>query len=137
MTAKEYLKQVYLLDKRIDSDIEEVTELRALAEKVTVPMENERVQTSLSGEAPFLRSLEQIWTLEQEINDEIDKLVDLKRQIRRTIDKLEDFNQKMLLRYRYIHCYSWENIAEKMGISLRWAYGLHGKALQALEAVLK
>ena len=137
MTAKEYLKQVYLLDKRIDSDIEEVTELRALAEKVTVPMGNERVQTSRTGEAPFTRALEQIWTLEQEIDEEIDRLVDTKRQIRKRIDKLEDFDHRMILRYRYIHCCSWNEISEKMSISLRWAYILHGKALQAMETVLQ
>ena len=37
----------------------------------------------------------------------------------------------------YIRFCSWNEISEKMSISLRWAYILHGKALQAMETVLQ
>lgn len=135
MTAKEYLKQVYLLDKRIDSGLRELAELRSLATSVT-PTSEERVQTSPSGEAPFVRALARIWELESTIDEEIDRLVDLKVEIRTVISEVADCDQQMILRYRYIHFYSWEDIASQMGYGLRWIHTLHGKALAAVEEIL-
>lgn len=136
MTAKEYLKQVYLLDKRIDSGLRELVELRALATSVTPTASEERVQTSPSGEAPFTRALSRIWELENTIDEEIDRLVDLKVEIRSVINEVSDCDQQMILRYRYIHFCSWEDIAGRMGYGLRWIHLLHGKALAAVEEIL-
>ena len=82
MTAKEYLSQAYRLDQRINSNIEEVTMLREMASSISSPSWGEKVQTSRSTEAPFVRSLEKIMDLEDTINKEIDTLVCLKKQIR-------------------------------------------------------
>ena len=79
MTAKEYLSQAYRLDQRINSNIEEVTMLREMASSISSPSWGEKVQTSRSTEAPFVRSLEKIMDLEDTINKEIDTLVCLKR----------------------------------------------------------
>lgn len=136
MTAKEYLKQVYLLDKRIDSGLRELVELRALATSVSPTATEERVQTSPSGEAPFTRALSRIWELENTIDEEIDRLVDLKVEIRSVINEVSDCDQQMILRYRYIHFCSWEDIASQMGYGLRWIHMLHGKALAAVEEIL-
>ena len=81
MTAKEYLSQAYRLDQRINSNIEEVTMLREMASSISSPSWGEKVQTSRSTEAPFVRSLEKIMDLEDTINKEIDTLVCLKKQI--------------------------------------------------------
>ena len=136
MTAKEYLKQVYLLDKRINSGLRELMELRTLATSVTPTEVDERVQTSPSGEAPFVRALARIWELENTIDEEIDRLVDLKMEIRTVISEVADSDQQMILRYRYIHFCSWEDIANQMGYGLRWIHLLHGKALAAVEEIL-
>ena len=37
MTAKEYLKQAYRLDHRINSDLEEVAQLRGMAMSISSP----------------------------------------------------------------------------------------------------
>ena len=136
MTAKEYLKQVYLLDKKIDSGLRELVELRALATNVTPTASEEWMQTSPSGEAPFTRALSRIWELENTIDEEIDRLVDLKVEIRSVINEVSDCDQQMILRYRYIHFCSWEDIAGQMGYGLRWIHLLHGKALAAVEEIL-
>ena len=76
MTNKEYLRQAYRLDQRINSDIEEVARLREMASGISAPSLGDKVQTSRSGEAPFVRSVEKIMALEEKINQEIDLLVD-------------------------------------------------------------
>ncbi|MDD6527889.1 MAG: RNA polymerase subunit sigma-70, partial [Oscillospiraceae bacterium] len=85
MTAKEFLSQAYRLDQRINSDIAEITRLREMACSISSPSWEDKVQTSRNTDAPFVRCLEKIMDLEQKVNDEIDTLIDLKRQIRVTI----------------------------------------------------
>ena len=79
MTTKEYLQQAYRLDKRINSHIREKEELMQMATSVSSPQWKEDVvQTSKSGDASFLRTLEKMWELEEQITAEIDLYVDLR-----------------------------------------------------------
>lgn len=103
MTAKEYLSQAYRLDQRINSDIAEITRLREMACSISSPSWEDKVQTSRNTDAPFVRCLEKIMDLEQKVNDEIDTLIDLKRQIRVTIESVPNTDEQLVLRYRYIH----------------------------------
>ena len=56
MTNKEYLNQAYRLNERINSDLKELDELRALAVNIGSPSIGERVSGSHSTEAPFARA---------------------------------------------------------------------------------
>lgn len=136
MTAKDYLRQAFYLDQRIESDLKEVSELKAMAARIGCPGFEERQNPNHATEAPFVKSLEKVWALEQQIDAEVDRLVDLKAEIRGVIDKVPDRNQQMLLRHRYIHFRSWEEIEEEMDVTLRWVHILHARALNAVEAVL-
>ena len=137
MKAKEYLRQGFNLDKRIASDVEEIKELRELAESVSTTSYDERVQTSRSNTPNFVRCIDKIVDLEAKIAEEVDRLVDMKADIRKTIDMVEDNDQRMLLRYRYIHFRTWEEIAAEMNFGLRWVYILHGRALESVNRILK
>ena len=121
MTAKEYLSQAYRLDQRIDSNIAEITRLREMACGISSPSWEEKVQTSRNTDAPFVRCLEKIMDLEKVVNSEIDTLVDLKRQIRTTVDTVANVNERMVLRYRYIHNMTWEQIGGEQLFRL-WFY---------------
>ena len=129
MKAKEYLHQAYRLDHRINSDIEEMTRLREMASSVSSPVFGEKVQTSRSAEAPFVRCVEKIMLLEERINNEIDTLVDLKEQIRGVIDKVPDTDERMVLRYRYVHNYTWEQIGDELNADKSTVRRWHGNAL--------
>ena len=114
MTAKEYLKQAYRLDHRIDSDIAEMERLREMACSVGSPGFEEHHNPNRPIEAPFVRVLEKVWRMEEKINAEIDRLVDLKAQIRGVIEAVSDPNERMVLRYRYIHNMTWERIGDEL-----------------------
>ena len=60
MTAKEYLKQAYRLDHRIDSDIAEMERLREMACSVGSPGLEEHHNPNRATEAPFVRVLEKV-----------------------------------------------------------------------------
>ena len=130
MTIKEYLKQAYRLDHRIDSDLAEMDRLRAMAESVGAISWEEKFNPNRSTDAPFVRSLEKVWDLEQKINAEVDKLINLKDQIRTVIDGVENSDEQMVLRYRYIHNLTWEQIGDELRADARTVRRWHGSALQ-------
>ena len=129
MTNKEYLRQAYRLDQKINSDIEEITRLREIASSISSPVLGDKVQTSRTGEAPFVRSVEKILMLEEKINREIDILVDLKEQMRDVIASVPDTDERMVLRYRYIHNLTWEQIGNELNADARTIRRWHGNAL--------
>ena len=63
MTAKEYLKQAYRIDHRINSDIAELGRLREMSTSISSPNLGDKVQISHSGDAPFMKCLERIYDL--------------------------------------------------------------------------
>lgn len=129
MTNKEYLRQAYRLDQKINSDIEEVARLREMARSISSPALGDKVQSSTSGDAPFVRSVEKILQLERKINREIISLVDLKNQMRDVIAAVSDTDERMVLRYRYIHNLTWEQIANELNADARTIRRWHGSAL--------
>lgn len=129
MTPKEYLKQAYRLDHRINSDIAELSRLREMSTSISSPSLGEKVQTNRNTDAPFVKCLERIYTLEEKINEEIDLLVNLKEEIRSVIDMVSNTDERMVLRYRYIHNYTWEQIGDVLGADSRTVRRWHGQAL--------
>lgn len=130
MTAKEYLRQAYRLDQKISSDLEEVASLREMSASVSSPQLTERVKTSKNTDAPFVRALEKIMDLEERINKEIELLMELKKEIRAVITTVEDTDECMVLKYRYVHNYTWEQIGNELHADARTVRRWHGKALQ-------
>lgn len=129
MTAKEYLRQVRVVDCQIDSKLEQVMRLRETATKATATLSD-----MPRSDSPNLQTLEstvvKIIDLENEINQDIDRLVDLKREARVAIDSLMNPEQQMILELRYLCYKAWPEIADTMGFSESNVYRLHGIALK-------
>lgn len=68
--------------------------------------------------------------LEEKINKEIDLLVELKKEIRGVISTVEDTDERLVLKYRYIHNYTWEQIGNELHADSRTVRRWHGSALQ-------
>ena len=134
MTVKEYLSQAKFLDQRINSKIQQVAALNDLATKATSTLtgmpRNPNHATSTMEEA-----ITKIIDLQAEINQDIDTLVDLKRDLSATIKAVGDTEYQTILEKRYLCFLSWEQIAVDMGYDLRWLYRIHGKALDEVRAI--
>ena len=130
MTVKEYLRQAYRLDHRIDSDISEMERLREMACSIGAPGFEEHYDPNHPTEAPFIRALEKVWKLEEKINAEIDRLVDLKAQMRGVIEAVSDPDERMVLRYRYIHNMTWEKIGDVLRADRTTVYRWHNTAIR-------
>nr|DAZ62491.1 MAG TPA: hypothetical protein [Caudoviricetes sp.] len=129
MTAKEYLSQAYRLDQRINSNLAEIERLRQMAVSISSPVLGEKVKMTRSQDPPYVRCVHRIMELDEKINSEIDLVVSLKEQIRDVIESVPNADEQMVLRYRYIHNYTWERIGEEMNADPRTVRRWHGKAL--------
>lgn len=133
MTTQEYLEQAFIIDKRINSKIDQVSSLHSLSMKASSTFSD----VPPSGTRNVHRMEEVIAKmvdLENEINEEIDVLVDLKLEIMGVIRKVEDSEYRLLLELRYLCFKTWEQVASDMGYDLSWVYRLHKKALSAIES---
>ena len=135
MTAKEYLLQAKYLDQQINNKICQLRMLNDLATKVTYTMTGmpggfgERVSKQDSV-------VTKIIDFQKEINADIDRLVDLKREILISIQALSSVEYQLVLEKRYIMFEKWEKIAADMNTDIRNIYRIHGKALLELEKIL-
>ena len=132
MTAKEYLGQAYRLDQRIKSKLEQVMSLRDLTTKATATMSD----MPGGGSRNVYRMQDiigKIIDLEDEINQDIDALVDLKREMVATIKAVADPECQTLLELRYLCFKTWEQIAVDMQYSTRNIYKLHDRAIKEIK----
>ena len=132
MTAKEYIGQAYRLDQRINSKLEQVMSLRDLTTKATATMSD----MPGGGSRNVYRMQDiigKIIDLEDEINQDIDALVDLKREMVATIKAVADPECQTLLELRYLCFKTWEQIAVDMQYSTRNIYKLHDRAIKEIK----
>lgn len=135
MTAKEYLGQAYRIDQRINSKLEQVASLRALATKATSTLSDIPQGGSRNVQA-MEATIVKIVDLENEINEDIDTLVDLKREIVGVIKHIQNPEYQTLLELRHLCFYSWEKVAVEMEYDLRYMHKLHRKALEQCSAFI-
>lgn len=133
MNAGDYLSQYLELNSDINADLEEIARLRALAAKVSP---SERLSDGGNISDRVGRTVAKIVDLENRINEEIDRFVDLRGEIAALINRVPNVKQRQVLRYKYINGWTEERIAEEMNITDRWVRELHKKALKNFEEFL-
>lgn len=138
MKAKEYLQQLKRLDELINQKIKEVTDLRERATSVSgIDYSKDKVQTSPSGDTPFVKLIGKIADLEAEINAEIDSFVNEKHKIINQIQSLKNADYISLLFKRYVEFKKFEIIAIEMNFTYQYVLELHGCALREFETTYK
>lgn len=136
MNVKSYLSQAYRIDQRINSKLEQVQSLRELATKATATLSDDRPKETRN----FQRMEDiicKIIDLESEINSDIDKLVDLKREIVKLIKSIPNPEHQTILELRYLCFKTWEQIAVDMNYSIHHLYKMHNGALNVCDKLLK
>ena len=130
MTAKEYLGQARHLDTLINCRLRELDYWRDLSSSVSGSNFEAHYNPNRPTEAPFVRCIAKIDEIEHEIAAKVSYLVGLREEINAAIEKLESREEQLLLRYRYLDNFSWEEISRMLCVSCRTAHRIHGSALQ-------
>lgn len=136
MNAKEYLGQAFYLDKRINSKLEQVESLNTLATKATATL-SDMPKSPNRGTSRLEDTIVKIIDLQEEINRDIDRLIDLKADIVSIIKKVDDKELQTILEKRYLCFLSWERIAVDMHYNIRTIYRLHNKGLEKVNKIIK
>ena len=125
--AKEKLKEVKKLDNLIESKRREIIYLR---EKLYYKglSYGEKIQGSFQSDQRE-NMIASIVDYEAELHKDIDKLIELKKEISTTIDKIEDADCVNVLYKRYFEYKTWEKISDEMFLTPRRVLQIHGKAL--------
>ena len=135
MNALDFLQQAYMLEQQIETKLHQISLLRSLAQTVRSYSGNEPVCHSRNVTAledSVIRIMEQ----ERELNAEIDRLVDLKKEILDVISEVKDLNCRLVLEKRHLCFESWPQIGEEMGHTDRWAQTKHRMALELVQQIL-
>lgn len=133
--AKTYLQKIRLYDVQIDNKLEELARLRAMSTKVTSTLSGDVVSGSRSQDK-LGNTVAKIMALEADVNRRVDALCDLKQTAMEIIDRLQNPNHIEVLHKRYFQYKSLEQISVDMGYSYRNVCYIHGKALQAMTALM-
>ena len=130
MKAKEYLGQAYRLDQRINSKLEQIASLNELAMKCTSTLTG--MPRNHDCSMSKIEVVSKIVDLQEEINRDVEKLVDLKREIVWRIKAVDDTEYQTLLELRYLCFKTWEQIAVDMGYNVRHVFRLHDEAVNSI-----
>lgn len=129
MTTKEYLSRYRWQNDSINAKLEQVAELRRKAQTVCSGSSD---GSGTHSSTPYDRIGEitaRIVDLEREINEDIDRSIDVQRGILSAISTVPDERLRHLLELRYINCLTLEEIARRMDYSYKQICRLHEKAL--------
>jgi hypothetical protein len=137
MNAKQFLRRAYKLNVRIDSKLEQLEHWKSLAFKITSVLKADFVDNGSRPKSPMENAVVRIVVAENELNDAIERFINIKKDINETLDLMDNENERILLELRYLCFNSWEEIAVKMNICVSYTFELHKNALKSLNKILE
>ena len=135
MKAKEYLRQVIILDTKINQRLQEADALYSTITGRALSYNRDKVQTSVSR--LIEEKLDRYNDLQREIDEMIDELILIKHQIINEIHSIDAGENTALymriLSGRYIHGRPLKDLAREERYEYHYFCKLHGHALQTFQ----
>lgn len=132
MTAKEFLNRGFHIDRRINSRLDQIARLKELATKTNATL-SDMPGNPNHDNSKLEDIVVKIVTLENEINEDIDRLVEISREVMVAVNTVTEPQENLVLSRRYLNFWTWEDIAAEMDCSVRHIHRLHGKALEEVK----
>ena len=133
--AKSYLRQVEMLDVRIQNKLIERQQWRDIALGITTTVGGERVQIS-GTKSKMADAIDKCVDMESEINALVDELIATKRDVIATIEQLDNPTEYDVLHKRYIQFMPLQEIADRYGREYTTITTTHGRALKNVQNIL-
>lgn len=127
---KEYLRRCHAAELAEREIREEIDDLRMNKMFPALIQDGMPHGSSCMDLSEYAAQLDELLT---ELKDQMEQRIRIRREITQRIEAMQDETEKTVLRLRYIHWLRWEQIAERMGYSLRNITKIHGKALAHFE----
>ncbi len=134
MTPKEYLKQYADMKIMIKIKRREISMLLHTLELAATDYTKERVQSSPSDRMAAV--VAKAADMQAELEGDIDRLIELQKEIVDVINTVSNTKYRDLLIMRYIEGLKWEEISEQFHFKdARQIYRLHGYALLCIKNI--
>jgi DNA-directed RNA polymerase specialized sigma subunit len=132
--AQIFLEQPEKLDIQIRNKLIEKQQWHDIALGITANMEGERVQSS-GAKSKMADAIDKCVDMEAEIDRLVDELIDTKKEVIQTIERLYSPIEYNILHMRYIQYMSLQEIADHYGMDYTWATTTHGRALKSVRKI--
>ena len=131
---KKFLQKAYRLAEEIEINQEELNRLTELSTMLKgLDYSQTKIQTSGSGDAAFVNKVADLADIKEKINAKLMELKELRNSIWKAIYTLDNTEERLVCLYRYLRFYDWKTVADKMHLSLREVYRVHGFALKNIK----
>lgn len=135
MNPKEFLQQAYYAQREVDIKLEQIIRLQSLATKTTSTLKNVPCGKSLCSVVEnAVTSIEEQTT---RLANEVKKMLEVIEKISATISLVENPQERIILKYRYLCCLPWATIAFLVKASERNVFLIHNQALKNFSNVLQ
>lgn len=131
MTAKQWLGRARNIDHEIDNLIREKQRAKDRLTKITQSYESDGAQMTKDP-----HKFDRLAELENEIDQQVDELVETKREIMAVIQRLKNRPQRMALQDYYIAMMTWEETAVDLHYSFQGVMQLRKRAIAEVEKII-
>ena len=135
MDAKEFLRQVEKTEIMLRNKLIEQQQWRDIALGISATMDGDRVQ-STGSKSKMSDAIDRCVDMEADIDAVVDKLVNVKKEVLKTIERLDSAVEYNILHMRYIQGKYLQEIADHYGREYGWVTTTHGRALKNVQALL-
>lgn len=133
MTSKEFLDRPYHIKKKIRYLELELDRYKVMMNSIPQPSYGTvRVDKTPSTETPNQKALEKYYETQDKITEKQKELEQVTNEILIVIDRIDNEDYKLLLKYRYIDLKNITEIANLLFISIRTAQRWHRLALEEI-----
>lgn len=134
MTAKEYLNTIKERRDRIKTLMEEIEQLRADAESVSINLDG---MPRNNGQSSFEKLAIELTEAESKLTEEMSGLWSEVMKAHSLIGQMSSSQRQQILTKRYLKGQRWEEIAYEMHFSWQHCFRVHGLALAELDKILE
>ncbi len=137
MTKKQYLRQGYKIRQEIKIQRDILNELENNLDNVkSFDYSKDKLQGGpVQDDTVMIEKINRIIEVQEIIREKEAELKVLQANLYLEIDRLSNTNEKILLRARYILNETWEQIAERLGYSVRQIHRVHSSALENFKII--
>ncbi len=134
MNAEIYLLQIIASEQKIEDKMDEIKRLEALADNISPHLSEVKVKST-----PNPHRAQEVWAriadMQSELLSDIDDLIDLKKEVKRTLEKLPPSEYDVLYRF-YVIRQSIQLIATKTHYSRPTIYKIKQRGIEMLQKIL-
>jgi len=135
MSAIELLIEYAKLRKKILRLMSQMDELKSQAESLSAWTDGDRVQSSHDPDK-IGRVIARLADKQDECCELMIEAIDRMNEIEAILNDLDNPDYSLVLQYKYIRGLTWDEVAENMYCTPRWAMILRDRALRAMDKII-